>query len=238
MEAHPCGHAYDYLELFYMVEPIKCQFVDFDQIYDMSKQLANKVTKAGYNADILLAIARSGFVPGRLMSDFLGTPNLYALKVEHWLDTTAEHQEDATIPVRSPLPVKGKRVLVVDDIVDTGRSAIQTLKYVSDLGAKEAKLAVMLYLTVSEIEPDFYAIKQSEWVWFIWFWNRFEDLRNLTIKLFDADKTRTLTIRDILAGLKKYFTLDVKQNELEQVLQTAVRIGKLRLSDLDHIRLG
>lgn len=220
-----------------MVEPIKCQFVDFDEIYDMSKQLAFKVTESGYEPELLLAIARSGFVPGRLMSDFLGNSNLYALKVEHWLDTTAEHQEDAVIPIQSPLPVKGKRVLIIDDIVDTGRSAIQTLKYVKGLGAREVKSAVMLYLTVSEYEPDYYSVKQSEWVWFIWFWNRFEDLRNLTIKLFDGDKKRTLSIKDIIAGLKQHFTLDVDLKELEQVLQTASRVGKLRIDDLDNIRL-
>ncbi|MHA2313787.1 MAG: phosphoribosyltransferase [Candidatus Hermodarchaeia archaeon] len=220
-----------------MVEPIKCQFVSYDDIYDYSKKLAFKVTDSGYNPDLLLAIARSGFVPGRLMSDFMGNPNLYALKVEHWLDTTAEHQEDAIIPVRSPLPVKGQRVLVIDDIVDTGRSAVQTLKYVNDLGAKEAKLAVMLYLTVSEIEPDYYTVKESEWIWFIWFWNRFEDLRNLTIKLFDGDKNRSLSIKDITKGLKQYFTLDVDQKELKQVIETAGRIGKLRVADLDNITL-
>jgi hypoxanthine phosphoribosyltransferase len=220
-----------------MVEPIKCQFVSYDEIYDYSKKLAFKVIESGYKPDLLLAIARSGFVPGRLMSDFMGNPNLYALKVEHWLDTTAEHQEDAVIPVRSPLPVKGQHVLVIDDIVDTGRSAVQTLKYVNDLGAKEAKLAVMLYLTVSEIEPDYYTVKESEWIWFIWFWNRFEDLRNLTIKLFDGDKNRSLSIKDITQGLKKYFTLDVDQKELKQVLETAERIGKLRVADLDNITL-
>jgi hypoxanthine phosphoribosyltransferase len=220
-----------------MVEPIKCQFVDFDEIYNMSKKLAFKVTKSGYEPDLLLAIARSGFVPGRLMSDFMGNANLFALKVEHWLDTTAEHQEDAVIPVRSPLPVKDKRVLVIDDIVDTGRSAIQTLKYVNELGAKETKSAVMLYLTVSEYEPDYYTKKESEWIWFIWFWNRFEDLRNLTIKLFDGDKKQTLSVKDIIGGLKQYFTLDVDPKELEQVLHTAGRVGKLNVDDLDNIRL-
>lgn len=203
----------------------------------MTKELAFKVANSGYEPDLLLAIARSGFVPGRLMSDFLGNSDLYALKVEHWLDTTAEHMEDAIIPVQSPLPVKGKTVLIIDDIVDTGRSAIQTLDYVKKLGAKEVKTAVMLYLSVSELEPDYYAVKQSDWVWFIWFWNRFEDLRNLTIKLFDGDKIRTLSINEIINGLKENFTLDVERSELEQVLTTAHRIGKLKVKDMNTISL-
>ena len=220
-----------------MVEPIKCQFVSFDEIFNMTKELAFKVADSGYEPDLLLAIARSGFVPGRLMSDFLGNSDLYALKVEHWLDTTAEHMDDAIIPVRSPLPVKDKRVLIIDDIVDTGRSAIQTLNYVKGLGAKETKTAVMLYLTVSELEPDYYSVKQSEWVWFIWFWNRFEDLRNLTIKLFDGDTNRTMNMDEVLKGLKTHFTLDVDPTELRQVLTTAHRIGKLQVKDLDNISL-
>ncbi|MFX0167843.1 MAG: phosphoribosyltransferase [Candidatus Hodarchaeota archaeon] len=220
-----------------MVDPIKCQFVSFDEIFKMTKELAFKVANSGYEPDLLLAIARSGFVPGRLMSDFLGNSDLYALKVEHWLDTTAEHMEDAIIPVQSPLPVKGKTVLIIDDIVDTGRSAIQTLDYVKKLGAKEVKTAVMLYLSVSELEPDYYAVKQSDWVWFIWFWNRFEDLRNLTIKLFDGDKIRTLSINEIINGLKENFTLDVERSELEQVLTTAHRIGKLKVKDMNTISL-
>jgi hypoxanthine phosphoribosyltransferase len=220
-----------------MVEPINCRFVSFDEIYEMTSKLADTVIESGFEPELLLAIARSGFIPGRLMSDFMGNPNLYCLKVEHWLDTTAEHMEDATIPHKIPLPVKGKRVLVIDDLVDTGRSAIHTMKFVRDQDATNVKLAVMLYLTNSEIEPDFYTIKQKEWVWFIWCWNRFEDLRNLTIKLFDKDKDRELSTKEIRAGLKRYFKLDVEQTEIKQVLSTARRIGKVQYSDWDHIRL-
>lgn len=221
-----------------MVEPINCRFVSFQEIYDMTKKLADTVAASGYNPELLIAIARSGFVPGRLMSDFLGNPCLYSLKVEHWLDTTAQHAKDATIPQRTPLPAKGKRVLVVDDIVDTGKSAKQAMQYCREQGAKDVKLAVMVYLANSELEPDFYSMKQVEWVWLSWFWNKFEDLRNLSLKLFENDKSRVLTLKDIRAGLKKYFKLDVEPAEVEQVMRTAARIGKVTFADADHIRLA
>jgi hypoxanthine phosphoribosyltransferase len=221
-----------------MVEPINCRFVSFQEIYDMSKKLADKVAASGYNPDVLVAIARSGFVPGRLMSDFLGNSCLYSLKVEHWLDTTAQHTKDATIPQRTPLPIKGKRVLVIDDIVDTGKSAKQAMQYCRDLGATDVKIAVMVYLANSELEPDFYSIKQVEWVWLSWFWNKYEDLRNLSLKLFDNDKNKILALKDIRAGLKKYFKLDVTPAEVEQVMRTAARIGKVAFPDAEHVRLA
>jgi hypoxanthine phosphoribosyltransferase len=221
-----------------MVEPINCRFVSFEEIYNMTRKLADKVAASGYNPELLIAIARSGFVPGRLMSDFLGNPSLYSLKVEHWLDTTAQHAKDATIPHRTPLPAKGKRVLIVDDIVDTGKSAKQAIQYCRDQGAKDVKLAVMVYLANSELEPDFYSMKQVEWVWLSWFWNKYEDLRNLSLKLFENDKSRVLTLKDIRAGLKKYFKLDVNPAEVEQVMRTAARIGKVKFADTDRISLG
>lgn len=221
-----------------MVEPINCRFVSWQEIVEWTRSLADKVMGSTYHPELLLAIARSGFVPGRLISDYMGNPQLYALKVEHWLDTTAEHTEDAVIPHRAPLPVDGKEVLVIDDLVDTGRSAVHTIQYCKDQGAKEVKLAVMLYLTSSELEPDFYTIKQEEWFWFVFPWNRTEDLRNLTLKLFEGDKQRVLGVKDILAGLKKYFKLDVDSGELEQVLQIAARVGKVKFSDFNRIRIA
>ena len=221
-----------------MVDPINCRFVSWQEIVDWTKTLTDEVMDSKFKPELLLAIARSGFVPGRLMSDFSGNTNLHALKVEHWLDTTAEDIEDAVIPHRTPLPVADKQVLVIDDLVDTGRSALHTIQYCKNQGAKDVKLAVMIYLTNSELKPDFYTIKQEEWFWFVFPWNRVEDLRNLSLKLFEGDANRVLSSKEILEGLKKYFKLDVDPSELEQVLHTAARVGKVQFKDLDNISIA
>ena len=221
-----------------MVKPIKCRFVTWQEIVTWTKKLAEKVLESGYKPEVLLAIARSGFVPGRLFSDYTGNPNLICLKVEHWLDTTAQHAEDAVIPHKVPLPIKGKRVLIIDDLVDTGKSAINTINYCKQQGAKETKLAVMLYLTCSQIEPHYYTVKEEDWTWFVFPWNRSEDLRNLLVKLFDGDKSRTLTLKEVQEGFKKYFNLDVTIEELEETVHSAARLGKVAYTDLDHIRLA
>ncbi|MFX1476347.1 MAG: phosphoribosyltransferase [Promethearchaeota archaeon] len=221
-----------------MVKPINCRFVSWQEIVNWTRALSDIVMSSRFKPDLLLAIARSGFVPGRLVSDYTGNTDLYALKVEHWLDTTAEHADEAVIPFRAQLPIKGKRVLVIDDLVDTGKSAINTIKYCKELGAKAVKTAVMIYLTGSKLKPDFFSFKEDEWVWYIFPWNRTEDLRNLSMKLFEDDKSRVLRLKDIQSGLKRYFKLKVKTEELRQVLQTAARIGKLAFKDFDHIRLA
>jgi hypoxanthine phosphoribosyltransferase len=95
----------------------------------------------------------------------------------------------------------------------------------------------MIYLTGSKLKPDFFSIREENWVWYIFPWNRTEDLRNLSMKLFEDEKSRVLSLKDIRSGLKRYFGLKVQTEELRQVLEIAKRLGKLSLSTRDHWRL-
>ncbi len=47
-----------------------------------------------------------------------------------------------------------------------------------------------------------------------------------------------LVLEQVRAGLKKYFKLDVNAPEVEQVMRTAARIGKVAFTDAEHVRLA
>jgi len=205
---------------------MKCRFVSWDEVVDMCKQLAEKIEENGYIPEVMVGLARSGFVPSRILSDLLGVTNLVALKVEHWLDTTGEHKDEATIPYEFPLPVEGKKVLVVDDIVDTGKSMEVSVGYLRRFKPSTLKTAVMQYITSSQHVPDYYAVKVEGWTWFIYPWNVYEDLSNLTGRLLKASG-KPLTLQELLEGFSEKFELKVDGKLLGEVLRRMERRGKI-----------
>jgi len=204
---------------------MKCKLVSWSEVVDMCKRLAEKIEADNYIPETMIGLARSGFVPSRLLSDLLGVTNLVALKVEHWLDTTGEHREEATIPYKIPLPVEGRRVLVVDDIVDTGKSMNLSVEYLQRFKPSSLKTAVMQYITSSRHKPDYYAVKIEGWTWFIYPWNLYEDLGNLTVRLLKASE-KPLTIQELLEGFKEKFELELDLKLLEEALTRLQRRGK------------
>lgn len=55
---------------------MRCKLVGWGDVQALTRELALRLAGDGYAPDILVAIGRGGWVPGRLLSDFLGNPNL------------------------------------------------------------------------------------------------------------------------------------------------------------------
>ncbi len=201
---------------FCMAEKISCELVSWDDVYSKCRALSDKIKNSNWRPDTIVAIARSGFVPGRILSDFLGVADLVSLKVEHWLDTTAQHKDEATIPYKVPFEIDSKKVLVIDDIVDTGKSMDETVKYLERYNPKEIKTAVMQYLAASKHEPHFYATKEEGWTWFVYPWNYIEDSCNLVTKLFESNDN--LSPEDIIPLMKENYNLDFTDKDVNECL--------------------
>lgn len=205
---------------------MKCKLVSWNEVVEMCKVLASKIEADGYIPDTIVGLARSGFVPSRLLSDLLAVTDLVALKVEHWLNTTGEHREEATIPYKTPFPIGGKRVLVVDDIVDTGKSMNLSVEYLRQFNPSTLKTAVMQYITASEHKPDYYAVKIEGWTWFVYPWNLYEDLGNLSVRLMRA-ASKPLTLPELAQGFKEKFSLEIGEDLLEEALLRLKRRGRV-----------
>jgi len=216
---------------------VKCEIVTWDKVFSMCRILRDRIVRSGFQPETIIALARSGFIPGRLLSDFLSVPDLVSLKVEHWLDTTAEHKDVATIPYRTPFKIEGRAVLIADDIVDTGKSMLAAKEYLLDFKPFSLKTAVMQHIAPTAIcTPDFYAELIQEWTWFVYPWNMVEDFRNLTGKLLSA-KGVPLTLEELIAGFKEEFNVQVPEQQLVDALSEMERRRKLeRIGDRFSLR--
>jgi hypoxanthine phosphoribosyltransferase len=192
-----------------MPDEIKCKVVTWSEIDHWAESVACKIEESGYRPDIVVGLTRGGWVPARILCDQLVCKNLFSIKVEHW-GITAQTDNKAKIVQELTIDVKGKNVLLVDDITDTGDSLNLSIAHVKSKHPADVKCATLLHINHSKVVPDFYGIevKKENWRWFIFPWNFKEDLRNLIGKL-EAKPKDSKTIIGLLK--KQYDIKDTKQ---------------------------
>ena len=208
-----------------MKEKFRCQLVSWRDIERWSKDIVRKVIESGYNPDIVIGLARGGLVPARLISDYLNIKDLYAVKTEHW-GITATPDGKAKLAQGLQVDIRNKRVLVVDDITDTGQSLKLAVEHISDQKPKEIRSATLLHITHSKYVPHYYSqeVPAENWTWFIFPWNVYEDLRNLIQKVLVG----RMRMRDVKDALRENFEIDVNMKIISEVLWDLNRRGKVR----------
>lgn len=148
----------------------------WDEIYGMLLSLAERIRREGFQPDVIVGVSRGGWPPARVMSDLLENPELANVRVEFYTGV-AETKSKPVITQPLSVPVKGRRVLIMDDVADTGKSLLLVRDHVKENGAAEIKLATIYYKPWSVITPDYY-IKETR-AWIVFPWERKETVRNM-----------------------------------------------------------
>jgi len=139
----------------------------WESIYEMLLELARRIRRDGYTPDIIIGVARGGWPVARIMSDLLENPEIANVKVEFYVGM-AETKGEPKITQPVSVPVKGKNVLLVDDVADTGKSLALVKSHLSEQGAASAKIATIYYKPWSVLKPDWFERQTERWVVFPW----------------------------------------------------------------------
>ena len=151
----------------------------WDQIYELLLNLASTVRKTGFKPEIIIGVSRGGWPPARVMSDLLENPNVANVAAEFYVGV-AETKGEPVITQPVSVSVEGKRVLVVDDVADTGESLRLVRSYLEEQGATEVKTATIYYKPWSVMIPDYYEKETRSWIVFPW--ERKETVRKIVEK--------------------------------------------------------
>ncbi len=76
-----------------LVSNIDYEVPTWNQIYEMLLCQAQKVKAQNYKPDIIVAIARGGLIPSRILSDLLEIPNLSFIQIEFYTNINQTLQE-------------------------------------------------------------------------------------------------------------------------------------------------
>ena len=195
-----------------------CQLVSWEHINTLSRIVAKNMRMSGFQPDMIIGLARGGFVPSRNLADLLGVKDLVSIKVGHWgVTATKDGKAELKYPIK--IDLTGKKILIVDDITDTGDSMILAKDYVQSLGPAEIKTATLMHINHSKFVPDFYAeeIDKDDWMWFIFPWCFVEDVGSLIDKVMDNSNHASLS--SIKQTIEKRFKIDVGYDPLMNVLE-------------------
>lgn len=161
-----------------MDRPIPCEVVTWNRFYALARRLAQRVLDSGWRPDTIVAIGRGGYMPARILSDFMGIMDLTSFKIEHYTATRKSRRAVVRYPLTADL--SERRVLLVDDVSDSGDTFATALEHVRGCGnPAEVRTAVLHHKTVSRYTPDYYVRRVVKWRWIIYPWAIAEDLGNL-----------------------------------------------------------
>jgi hypoxanthine phosphoribosyltransferase len=158
----------------------------WEQIYALLLNLARKIRNDKFNPDILVGVSRGGWAPARVMSDLLENPELANVKAEFYLGV-AKTKGEPVITQPVSVSVRSKKILIVDDVADTGKSLRLVRLHLKKQGATDVKIATIYYKPWSVVTPDWYERKTSDWI--IFPWERKEMVRNVVKKFKSEGKT-------------------------------------------------
>ena len=152
-----------------------CEIISWNAVHALGRRLVRKIIESGFRPQLIVAIGRGGWVPGRILSDFLGQMDLTSFKIEHYRDTRKAKAAQVRYPLAAE--VAGRRVLLVDDVADSGETFAVALEHLHSRGPPaELRTAVLHYKTVSSFVPDYHGQKVVKWRWIIYPWAVAEDV--------------------------------------------------------------
>ena len=149
------------------MDELKFLYLTWDDVQAAAEKTADKIKKDGFIPDIMIAISRGGFDPARIISDQLSIRKLASLQVIYYSSVNEKMKEPQVLfPLNAQ--IKGLKVLVVDDVSDSGHSLMAVKKYTEDKGAAIVKVATLHHKPWSEFKPDYYADMVDKWILYPW----------------------------------------------------------------------
>lgn len=144
------------------------EVLDWATYGSAARTLAQQVADDGYEPDIVLAIARGGLFAAGSLGYALSVKNIYVMNVEFYTGVG----ERLDVPMMLPpyidlVEMKDQRVLIADDVADTGK----TLEMVREFCAPQVadvRCAVIYEKPHSLVKCEYVWKHTDKWINFPW----------------------------------------------------------------------
>lgn len=143
---------------------IDFRFVSWNDLERYCDQIYSQMVCNNYRPDCIIGLLRGGIVPARIFSDHFNILlDFFALDVKLY-DGINQIREKAKIKAFDG-DVRGRKILICDDILDSGKTMDAVLDY---LKGEKIVTATVFWKETAKTKPDYYAeiAKKDEWIVF------------------------------------------------------------------------
>jgi hypothetical protein len=137
--------------------------VSWDALADLVADLAEQV-RGEY--DVMLAITRGGLVPAGMLAYRLGIRNILVAAVEYYDDEGRPGPHPTFLQFPADPLLRGQRVLVVDEVWDSGTTIHAVTERVRQAGGHPTTAVLHFKPARSQVAgaPDHHAVTTDRWV--------------------------------------------------------------------------
>jgi uncharacterized protein len=199
---------------------MRVQLIGLEEVVQACDRVAQVVVDAGVEVDTIVAVARGGFMPARFLCDFLDVSRLLSIRVRHY-GAGAHAAGGATVEYPLGGDIAGRRVLLVDDVNDSGETLQAALPYLRDQSPAVLHTVVLHEKAATACPADFKAEVIREWRWLLYPWAVVEDVGQFIRDMDPVPQTRE-AIRE---ALEACHGLTLSPAQLERV----IRYNRLRV---------
>lgn len=141
--------------------------ISWDDLDAAVERLAAEIGTLGVDTrpEAILAVSRGGLVPGAMLAYRMGLRDLLVAVAEHY-DASGRRPEAALLRMPPNDALRGRRVLIVDEVWESGRT-LQRVVAAAEAAGATVRTAVLHYKPErSEVNhaPDHYAGTAASWV--------------------------------------------------------------------------
>lgn len=140
-------------------------FYSYDEFAVDTKKMAKQI-KDEFDPEVILAVARGGLTLGHSLAVALNNRNLFTLNSIHYEDT---NKLDTINIFNVPDLSKYTKILLVDDIIDSGESMVEIKRELLKRYPKlDIKIATVFYKEKALLLPEFKVKEAHDWIEFFW----------------------------------------------------------------------
>lgn len=159
---------------------LKLLHTTWEDVERLSEELASKIIESGFVPDVIVAVSRGGFDPARILCDQLDVTRLASLQVEYYRGVKDTNPAPRIVyPLNAD--VGGLRVLMVDDVSDSGVSLIAAKEHIEKGEPEELRIATLHIKPWTNFMPDYHAAETDAWI--VYPWEPVESIRSIASKL-------------------------------------------------------